>query len=44
MEYRRSYLNTLDARHFVATFSDGWKSMMFDRLVVRRDTDIGAEN
>lgn len=42
--YRRLNPNTLDATCFVAMFSDGRNSAMFDRLGICSDTYIGAWN
>lgn len=41
-EYKRLYPSTLDARRFGALFGDERNLMMFDRMGIRRDTDIGA--
>lgn len=42
VDYRRSFPNLLDARRFSAMVSHGRNSTMFNRLGVRRDTDIGV--
>lgn len=41
-EYMRLYPNTLDERRFVAMFSEGRNSTMFDFKVVHRSTNIGS--
>lgn len=44
MEYGRSYLSTLDARRFCATFSDGRDFIKVNRQEACSDTDICAWN
>lgn len=39
---RRLYPNTPDLSRYGAVFRDGRNFTMFDRLWVRRDTDLGA--
>lgn len=43
-KYGKLYPNKLDAKRFGTLFSDGQNSTVFERLAVRRNTDIGAWN